>query len=271
METSLNYALITGSSSGLGKSFAMQLADRGYNLVLVAFADDHLLAAAQEIREKYPIDVKELGVDLSKIDAAEEVASWVEEQNIKIDILINNVGVGYVSNFLKMPLEYYEKLVNLNAIVMMKLTYLLLPNMMTNGHTHILNIGSIASLFPAPYKAIYSASKHFVKSFSFSLREELKGSVSVTVAFPAGILSNEESLERAKSFGWLARLGLLQPDKVARQCLRAMFRRRRKVLPGNAPFFYSRIKNVLGYDLTIRLLKKNFEKEIKKQEEELAG
>ncbi len=262
MNRPTKYAIVTGSSSGLGRSFAHQLAGMGYGLLLVALDDVHLENTRREIEKNYEIDVRAFGTDLSDHCAAEKVSQWVEEQDVPISILINNVGVGYVSGFLEMPLDYYEKVVNLNAIVMMKLSYLVLPRLMKEENAYILNIGSIASLFPAPYKAIYSASKHFVKSFSYALREELKNDVKVSVAFPAGIYTNESIKDRAHKFGWLARLGMLEPEKVARQCLRGMFRGQRRIMPGNAPVVYSRIRDVLGYRLTMSILMRNFKKGI---------
>jgi len=257
-----SYALITGSSSGFGYSLAKSLASRGYNIILVAVDDEHLKEAEDSIKSKYGVDVLSFGIDLSKPEAAEKVAHWFYNQNKKLSILVNNVGVGDVSQFDETPLELHMKIVNLNAVLMIKLTHLLLPALKKNNKAYILNVASIASLFPVPYKTIYSATKSFVMTFSFALREEVKPEISVTTTFPPAMFTNDDILRRVNSFGWLARISTLEPDYVAERSLIALFKGKRQKFPGIVNNVLIRTRDLIGYRLTMGIVKNGVKKEI---------
>jgi len=257
-----SYALITGSSTGFGHSLAKSLASRGYNIMLIAADDEHLKEAEESIKSKYGVDVLSFGIDLSKIEAAEKVANWFYDQNKKLSILVNNVGVGDVSQFDETPLEVHMKMFNLNAVLMVKLTHLLLPALKKNDKAYILNVASIASYFPIPYKTIYSATKSFVRTFSFALREEVKPKVSVTTTFPPAMFTNDDIRRRIKSIGWLARAGTLEPDYVAEKSLIALFKGKRQKFPGIVNNVYLRTPDFIGYRLTMEIIKNRVKKEL---------
>ena len=257
-----SYALITGSSTGFGHSLAKSLASRGYNIMLVAVDDEHLKEAEELFKSKYGVDVLSFGIDLSKIEAAEKVANWFYDQNKKLSVLVNNVGIGEVSQFDETPLEVHMKMVNLNAVLMVKLTHLLLPALKKNNKAYILNVSSIASLFPVPYKTIYSATKSFVRTFSFALREEVKPKISITTTFPPAMFTNNDIRRRVKSFGWIARAGTLEPDYVAEKSLIALFKGKRQKFPGIVNNVYIRTRDFIGYRLTMRIIQNGIKKEI---------
>ena len=256
------YALITGSSTGFGYSLAKNLASRGYNIMLVAVDDEHLKEAEQSIKSKYGVDVLSFGLDLSQPEAAEKVANWFYDQNKKLTILVNNVGIGDVSQFDETPLEVHMKMVNLNAVLMVKLTHLLLPALKKNNKAYILNVASVASLFPVPYKTIYSATKSFVRIFSFALREEVKPDISVTTTFPPAMFTNDDIRRRVNSFGWLARISTLEPDYVAERSLIALFKGKRQKFPGIVNNVLIRTRDLIGYRLTMGIVKNGVKKEI---------
>ena len=257
-----SYALITGSSTGFGYCLAKSLASKGYNMMLVALDDEHLKEAEESIKSKYSVDVLSFGLDLSKPEAAEKVANWFYDQNKKLSILVNNVGVGDVSHFDETPLELHMKIVNLNAVLMIKLTHLLLPALKKNNKAYILNVASIASLFPVPYKTIYSATKSFVMTFSFALREEVKPEISVTTTFPPAMFTNDDIRRRVNSFGWLARISTLEPDYVAERSLIALFKGKRQKFPGIVNNVLIRTRDLIGYRLTMGIIKNGVKKEI---------
>lgn len=259
---SKNYALITGASSGLGKSISGTLASMGYNLILVSYPDEMLEATTYQFKSMYNIDVKSIPIDLSRKNACKKVAEEVLSYNVDISILVNNVGVGDVTHFEHTDTAFNRRLIRLNCLVMVELTQFLLPLLKKHKQSYILNIGSQASLFPVPYKAVYSASKYFVKSFSFSLMAEMKNEgISVTVVFPGSMATNEHVIRRINSFGKLAKISLSSPDFVAKASIKAMFRKRRKVTPGLVNKIYFYLRHIVGYDITMRLIKNRMYKE----------
>ncbi|HNX79555.1 MAG TPA: SDR family NAD(P)-dependent oxidoreductase, partial [Prolixibacteraceae bacterium] len=106
------------------------------------------------------------------------------------------------------------------------LTHQLLPNLMEQSRSYILNVSSLAAFTPMGYKTVYPATKAFVRSFSRSLNAELKDSnVFVTVVTPGAMKTSQEITSRIEKQGWLGRLSLLDPDQVARKSIERMFRR----------------------------------------------
>ncbi len=94
MENSKYYTLITGASQGIGKAFALECAKRGMNLFLVALPNHFLNETEKSIREKYPVDVITLGVDLTDPDAPRRVYEFSLENFMRVNFLINNAGLG---------------------------------------------------------------------------------------------------------------------------------------------------------------------------------
>jgi len=118
------YALITGGSQGIGKSMAIELADRGYNLLLVALHNETLRATHEELVERYHVnvEVRELGIDLTNDSAAQTIYEYCKRNDIKVQILINNAGFGYAGCFDSYSVEFLDKLMRLNMVAMVNLT-----------------------------------------------------------------------------------------------------------------------------------------------------
>ncbi len=102
--TEPGYALVTGASMGLGKSFARALAARKQNLVLVARSKDKLEALANELRSAYSISAEPLEFDLASAFAGQRLAQELRERELNIELLINNAGFGLTAEFLKLTL-----------------------------------------------------------------------------------------------------------------------------------------------------------------------
>src|ERR1017187_498612 len=177
----MSYALITGASKGIGKAIAYNLATKKINLLLIARSGNLLNEIADDLTNKYEINVKYLCVDLAEENAAEIIFGWIIENNIQINILINNAGYGLSGNFGKYTAQAHAEMMNVNMISLVKLTSLFLPMMKQQERSYILNIASTAAYQAVPYLSTYAASKSFVVSFSRGLQYELrKTNVSVT-------------------------------------------------------------------------------------------
>jgi short-subunit dehydrogenase len=179
-------ALITGASKGLGREFAKIHAANGDNLVLVARSEDQLLLLKNELKAKRTnIKVEVIVKDLSLPDSAIEVYNEVKKQNIQIDYLINNAGIGEFGFFADTLWERNAQMIDLNIKVLTHLCHLFMPHMMARKQGKIMNISSTAAFQSGPMMAVYFASKSYVLHLSEALNNEAKDSgVSVTAFCP---------------------------------------------------------------------------------------
>lgn len=185
-------ALITGSSGGIGEEFALQFARRHVNLVLVARRADKLAELRGRLLALSPgIQVDVIPADLSVPGSAAELASKVDALGRRIDILINNAGVGLHGDFVGQDASANAAQVHLNCTTLVELTALYLPAMTRLGHGVIVNVASTASFQPTPGMAVYGATKAFVLSFTEALWQEAKGTGVRVLALCPGATETE--------------------------------------------------------------------------------
>jgi short-subunit dehydrogenase len=227
------YTLITGSSSGIGKAIAMDCARRGQHLILVALPGTELDQLAHQLRTQFNIQCHALGIDLSTTCASNKVYQWVKEHNYRVNILINNVGLGSKGAFEQVCPDFYFKQINLNVVTTCMLTRFFMDDLKKNAPSHIMNTGSMGGFYALPHKTVYSATKAFVYSFTRSLRLELQGSgVQVSVLCPGGTDSNEKTTAINKDLKGLAKKSILQPEEVAREAVEKMLKGQPRIIPG---------------------------------------
>jgi len=165
-------AFVTGASSGIGRAYALELAKRRYDTVLVARSADKLDAVAAEIRATYGQNATPIARDLTEPDAPTQLFSQLDADGIAIDFLINNAGFGDYSAFSTADRGKLMAMVQLNVLALTDLTYQFLQPMLERKSGTIVNIGSIASFQPLPYMAVYAATKAFVLNFTEALWAE---------------------------------------------------------------------------------------------------
>ncbi|MEY2562034.1 MAG: uncharacterized protein QOH88_227 [Verrucomicrobiota bacterium] len=174
-------ALITGASAGIGREFARQLAGSAGSLVLVARRLERLEELRDELTKRDPnLNVHIRPADLSDDHAVIDLVDWLEDQNLSIDLLINNAGLGDVGPFATSELKRVQEMLSVNMAALTVLTRLLLPGMIARKRGAILNVSSSASFLPMAGFAVYAATKAYVTSFSEAIRTELHG-IGVTV------------------------------------------------------------------------------------------
>jgi short-subunit dehydrogenase len=169
-------ALVTGASSGIGETFAQELAARKTNLVIVARSKDKLDQLATQLQQQHNIKVDVIAQDLTEPNATQRVFDTMTQTGITIDLLVNNAGFGDYGAFLERPLDKQVAMIQLNNIALVELTYLFLPGMKQRGSGGIINVASIAAFQPLPYLSIYAATKAFVLSFTEAIWAENKES-----------------------------------------------------------------------------------------------
>src|SRR5512144_962182 len=163
-------ALVTGASSGIGEQFARQLAERGYDLVLVARRADRLQKLAGEL----PVTSHVLACDLGR--EAGTLPGQVEELGVAVDLLVNNAGFGLRGPFLDSDAERDAEMVRVNCEAIVVLTRAFLPAMVERGRGGVITVASTAGMQPLPYESVYAATKAFALNFSDALHAELRDS-----------------------------------------------------------------------------------------------
>lgn len=178
-------ALITGASSGIGYELSKVFAKNGYNLVLVSRNTEKLKIISEEIEKQHGIQVKVVPKDLCKSSAPQELYDEVAAEGMKIDVLVNNAGIGTYGKFTDSSTEKQIDLIQLNITSLTMLCKLFGTDMAKNGAGRILNVASSAAFQAGPLMSTYYASKAYVLMFSEALKNELKqDGVTVTVLCP---------------------------------------------------------------------------------------
>ena len=180
-------ALITGASSGIGAVYANRLAQRGYDLILVARNRDRLDRLASGLIDATGRSVKVVTADLGKMQDLRSVEQILRSDS-SITMLVNNAGVGSAAPLLDSDVEQMEAMIVLNVTAATRLTYAVAPGFVARGKGTIINIASIAAVAPEVLNGVYGATKAFVLAFSQSLQHELgaKG-VRVQAVLPGAI------------------------------------------------------------------------------------
>lgn len=225
-------ALITGASSGIGKAAAALLAESGANVILVARRADKLQEIAESLASKHKITATVIAKDLSEPNAAQQLYDEVQKQQLTVDVLVNNAGIGYQEEYLNTPLEDHHKVIQVNLIAVNDLSYLFAQDMVARGSGYILQVASFAGFISIPNFATYAASKAYVLALGEALADELgdKG-VTVTTVCPGGT-STEFFEHSGQKIDGLRSLGMMTSEYVAKSGLRGLTRGHRTVVPG---------------------------------------
>ncbi|AGI47952.1 Short-chain dehydrogenase of various substrate specificities [Thermoplasmatales archaeon BRNA1] len=218
-------ALITGASSGIGKSIARLLAKEGWNLVLVGRNHQVLDALRSEFNVLNEVKIKIIDADLAEDGAAEQVFREAEEFGISIDLLVNCAGFGDLGLFAECDPKKQAEMIHVNDISLTLLTRYFLPGMIERRSGKILNVASVASFQPGPLMSVYYASKAFVLSFTEALDVELRGT-GVTVSALCPGPTNTRFAETANATGKnvFKQSSSADPDAIAAYGIRKAMR-----------------------------------------------
>jgi uncharacterized protein len=235
-------AVVTGASSGIGYELALQFADHGYDLVIVA--EDEDIEVARDTIAALGTRVEAIRADLSTRQGVEQVHHRLNALQQPVHALALNAGVGYGGPFLDNPFEEELRVINLNIVGTVHLAKLVLRDMVTSGDTgRVLFTASIAAEMPGPFQAVYAASKAFILSFAQALRNELGDSdVTITALQPGA--TDTDFFARAHMLD--TRVGAGEKDSpadVARDGFEAMMAGKDHVVAGS---FKNRIQSGLS-------------------------
>ena len=190
--------LITGASAGIGREFARQLAGRARSIILVARREDRLAELRDELQEQHPnLAVRIRQVDLADPAQSQELMEWLDRENINVDLLINNAGLGDSGPFATSDSIRNKQMTLVNVVALTSLTRHVLPQMIAKRRGGILNVSSSAGFLPVPGSAVYAATKAYVTGFSEALRAELHGTgISVCALCPGPVRTEFQQVAR---------------------------------------------------------------------------
>ena len=224
MSSQSKVALITGASSGLGEATAQQLAREGFTVVLAARRAALLDKLASEITQANGAAYA-IPTDMTQPAQIEALAQQTLQQFGRVDVLVNNAGVGEQVKAYEASDEQIEFIMRTNFTSAVQLTRALVPQMLANSSGHVVNVASVLGHVAVPMVSFYSASKHALRAWNDGLRRELRSTgVRVSLVSPGFIRTAMSEGIRAPMPG---------PEAVANAISRLIKRPKREVfVPG---------------------------------------
>ncbi|MEL6567505.1 MAG: 3-hydroxybutyrate dehydrogenase [Pseudomonadota bacterium] len=166
-------ALVTGSTSGIGKAIATRFASDGANVVLNGFGDaDEIEALRSSLAEKHGVKVGYSGADLTDPDAIKGLMGYVARDFGGADIVVNNAGVQHVAPVEEFPVARWDLIIALNLTAAFHTTRMAVPGMKEKGWGRIINTASAHALVASPFKSAYVAAKHGIAGFTKTIALE---------------------------------------------------------------------------------------------------
>ena len=225
-------ALVTGASTGIGRELSRVLAREGHDLVITARSHETLEQLAHDLTREHGAAVHPIAANLAAPGMAETLVAEIAAAGLRVDVLVNNAGVGLYGLFADTPLDDEQRMIQLNVVSLVTLTKLCLPGMLQRGSGRILNVASTAAFLPGPRMAVYYATKAFVLSFSEALADELRDTgITVTALCPGPTQSQFQETARMQR-SRLTRGTIMDADTVAEAGYRGMMQGRAVVVPG---------------------------------------
>ena len=166
------WAVVTGCTEGIGKSYACLLAQRGIDLVLISRNANKLQTLAISLQQTYRVQTQVIVADFKHSNIYPRIETVL--RGLDICVLVNNVGVSYYrpGRFLEVDPKIHSELLNINSLSCLMLTHLMLPGMLSKNKGVIINISSEVGSRPSPLLATYSATKSLMNSFTKALQYE---------------------------------------------------------------------------------------------------
>lgn len=225
------YVLITGASSGIGYELAKLFSNDGHNLILVARSLDNLKKVKEELN-KNDVDIKIIALDLSIMEECDKLISFIEDNNLLVEILVNNAGAGSFGEFSNIEWSIEETLIDLNIKAVTKLTKYFLFKFIGRKSGGILNVASTAAFAAGPKMATYYGSKSYVLNLTEAIYEEVKDKgINVSCLCPGPVRTSFQGKagikksEKAKKY-------LMEAEEVARIAYKDFRKGKVIIIPG---------------------------------------
>ena len=225
----MSTALVTGATAGIGESFTRLLAEKGFDLVLVARDNKRLQERAKALSKKYKVEVEVLQADLSVPAQLAKVEKRLSSAKKPIEVLINNAGFGIKDSFLSSNIADEKRLIDVLAKTPMQLMHAVLPQMLDRNSGTIINVSSVASFIAG---GTYSAAKSYLTVHTESLHTELsKTNIKISALCPGFTRTEFHQRGKMKMSG-LPNFMWLEADRVVSESWRAAMAGKAICIPG---------------------------------------
>jgi short-subunit dehydrogenase len=249
-------ALVTGASAGIGREFALLLAERGHDLVLVARREERLVEVKKLVGERFGARAMVIAEDLSHAAAPRRIADTVRASGLEVEVLVNNAGYAVKGGFLEADWATHADFIAVMATSWIHLCHLFVPAMVRRGRGRVVNVSSLASLAPEPAGSLYAPAKCLMTSASRAMRLDLLGTgVHVTALCPGftytefhDVLGVREEMRTLPKYMWQ------EARPVVEAGWRGVERNQPVVVPGAFNRFAAFWCRVLPYALTSRMI-----------------
>jgi acetyl esterase/lipase/short-subunit dehydrogenase len=248
-------AALTGAASGIGRALAIELAKEGFALAIADRDAAGLEATAKIVRDRTTVSTHTL--DVSSKAAVDAFAADVVKAHGHVNVVINNAGVSIAGDVVELTVEEIEWLMNINFWGTVYGVKAFLPELLKTDDATIVNLSSVFGLIGPPGQSAYAASKFAVRGFSESLREELRGRVTVVTVHPGGIATNiarssriaaaaDQEFSRKRAEAFEKRMLTQTPEKAAKLIVRGILGHHDRVLIGTDALQIDAIARLLG-------------------------
>jgi 17beta-estradiol 17-dehydrogenase / very-long-chain 3-oxoacyl-CoA reductase len=205
-----HWALVTGASDGIGKQYALQLAARGFNVVLLGRSANKLADVAAEVAAvtRGAVQSKVVVLDLARATPALFDKLAADVAPLALSVLVNNAGLSHElpERFGDADLQRVRDIVAVNVVAVNEITHRLLPQLLkaaaagAGKRALVLNVGSASGILATPYLAAYAASKSYLAAWSHALQHEYRADgVDVDCPLPFFVVSNMSKRSRASA------------------------------------------------------------------------
>ncbi len=244
---------ITGAGSGIGKELTKLFAEKGYDLILLSKTMKKLEEIKREVENRFPIECKLIECDLGNIENIYKTGINEIIGDSIPDILINCAGIGKISKVENLTVEEELQMINVNFVSPVILSKLFLKKFLKMEKGTIINICSMASLYPHPYMSAYSASKAGLFSYSLAIGEEIKKEkpeIRILSLCLGAVSTGFIPEDIRKKFGKIMRYEM-SPEKAAKKIIRAYEENRKFAIIGTGNKILFKLLQL--FPLTVRI------------------
>ncbi|MDR3260097.1 MAG: SDR family NAD(P)-dependent oxidoreductase [Fusobacteriaceae bacterium] len=253
------YALITGATGGIGNALVDIFIENGY--IVIATGRD--IVKLNGLKDLYGDKIVIKRVDLTK--ETDDFIKYLELENIEIDVLINNAGLGQLNYYEDIDFSDENEMIEVNVLALSKFTHYFYKKFRNKGKGGIINVSSVAALLNGgPLMAGYYASKSYVKSLTLSLVSENDNkNIKIMLLCPGPTFSNFVGMNLEKTF--LNKLYMTMPEYVAQRCYSDFMKNKMISIPGIINKISILLSNIIPIRVIMYLTKKFQEKKISKK------